>query len=149
MIVATIVMLTATFLVFPWQVGVRFVVQFDKILGKLAVKWWFVRLFSIKIYIDGGKICYRGTVDGTVKAGGSSKVKLSGIELADLAVKLTCKPCCRGLWCLTVTNVVNCICMSQMRQDDFKLSVQTEFGDLSEVNIAAKCKFSLLSLLGV
>ena len=150
MIVATVVLLVATFVLIPIPFRLFVQVDFENITARVVIRLGCIKVFDIKLFVDGANIAYGGTICGKLQVGdGKSRLKLGNIEW--LSVKLQSFVCLSadGVRVMGVIGLVNGILYARLRQNSVKYVCDMAFADKFALDIDAKCQVSLIALVGV
>ena len=149
MIVATILMLCATFICYPFVVSGTFCLRLDDICANIEIKVGIARVLRLKLFVKKGKLLYEGTICGEVEANSGGKVKIRILEWQQIDVFVGLSPSQLGVVLLSTANMALAIARCLGRNVGLKTNVNTAFGDKTMIACKIRCKVSLMSLLGV
>lgn len=149
MIVATIVLIVAMLVMMPIPLNVTVLVDISNITADILVKIGLLRVFKLKVFIAGGKIAYTGTLNGYVDLGSKkSRVNISCVEWVRIESVAEVDATPDGLLTMGVVNAINGCLFALLGKNDICYVCDTVVSGQFAVKIDAKCKFSLVSLVG-
>ena len=149
MIFATILMLIATILCFPFTIKLDGSVNLDKATAKVVIFCSIVRIFSLRLYLDGARLYYKGTISGNVDCSKKSKTNVKVVEWENICLFVTTRVSQFGVLLSSLINVACLVADSASDNLRGKITCRVALGDKCEVVCRVACVVSLLSLLGV
>ena len=150
MIVATAVMIVAMLVLIPIPFRVFGAIDLDALTAKLVVKIGFLRIFALDLYLQGAKIVYAGTINGVVEGSGKrSSLKFNNICWDKVGFASTVRVDFDCLTAMAVLNVASGVAVALLQQRGVVCRSNVALGDKIEFSVAARCKVSLLGIVGV
>ena len=109
MIVATLLMVIATVLLFPINFSLKVFVNLSKGFAFVSVGVFGVTFIREKLYFENGKLCYNGTFDGVVRitdSGKSNSRLIKAFILKRIEIVVCCATNVVGVKLLMCSNAV-------------------------------------------
>lgn len=150
MIVATAVMIVTMLVLIPIPFRVFGAIDLDALTAKLVVKIGFLRIFALNLYLQGTKIVYAGTINGVVgETAKGSSLKFNNICWDQVSFASIVRVDFDCLTAMAALNVASGVAVALLQQRGVVCRSKVALGDKVEFSVAAKCKVSLLGIVGV